>query len=472
PLFALTQYFGGVPGSSIFGSYLIAAAAALLVGSIAIGLSVSRLVGKRAVFAFYVGAVSYVAITAALDVAFRPVGGGVTYFTAINPFLAQRALLNPSGYPRGVEGAGWMLEHPVTAWCTICSLISVGLVGVSAFTARLGGLASIAGASRGGVPWYRRVFGLGAAGAENRPPRAVWTNPIAWREAAARNSTMGKIALRWLFILAGAVWGVGLVVFWQTGRLTTGEFQLGLLTTVWGELGVVALIAMNTSATAISKEREDGTLDLLLTTPMTPGMYLWGKLRGLFAYLLPLILVPLGTLLIAGLTVGVRQATGGGGGVSVPRSVLNATVNVPAVLPEAGLVASLVVLPFVAFCVMVGLQWSLKSKGMIGSIVGAGGVIAAVAGTVGLCGWHAGPEIQLLGPILSGLGPASLIYSTVEPVDGMFKMVSDQGVSPARLALAIGAACGGAAYAGIVWTIHKSMEKSFDVTVRKLAGTR
>ncbi|MEM9560407.1 MAG: ABC transporter permease subunit, partial [Planctomycetota bacterium] len=45
PLFALTQYFGGVPGRSIFASYLVAACAALLVGAIAIALSVSRLAG-------------------------------------------------------------------------------------------------------------------------------------------------------------------------------------------------------------------------------------------------------------------------------------------------------------------------------------------------------------------------------------------------------------------------------------------
>ncbi len=52
PLFALTQYFGGVPGSSIFASYLVAAAAALLVGAIAIALAVSRIAGRRAVFTF------------------------------------------------------------------------------------------------------------------------------------------------------------------------------------------------------------------------------------------------------------------------------------------------------------------------------------------------------------------------------------------------------------------------------------
>ena len=52
PLVALTQYFGGVPGRSVLLSYAIAACAALLVGAIAVALSVSRLAGKRAVYGF------------------------------------------------------------------------------------------------------------------------------------------------------------------------------------------------------------------------------------------------------------------------------------------------------------------------------------------------------------------------------------------------------------------------------------
>ena len=196
PLFALTQYFGGVPGTSIVGSYLIAGSAALIVGAIAIALSVSRLVGKRAVCACYIVAVSYVALTAALDVALRPVTGGVTRLTALNPFLAQRALLTPAGYPRAPAGSGWMLAHPVTAWCTVCVVASLALIAVSAFTARLGGLASVARGGSAGTPWYRKVFGLGAAGAEHRPPRTVGSNPIARREAAARTTTQGKNAAR------------------------------------------------------------------------------------------------------------------------------------------------------------------------------------------------------------------------------------------------------------------------------------
>ena len=111
PLFALTQYFGGVPGTSIFASYLVAAAAALLVGAIAIALAVSRIAGRRAVFTFYVAVVTYLGVTYGLDAWLRtrglgagPAGNGVTWLTGLNPFLALDALLNPTTYPSADRG--------------------------------------------------------------------------------------------------------------------------------------------------------------------------------------------------------------------------------------------------------------------------------------------------------------------------------------------------------------------------------
>ena len=35
-----------------------------------------------------------------------------------------------------------------------------------------------------------------------------------------------------------------------------------------------------------------GTLDLLLTTPITPNKYIWGKVRGLVSFLVLLVAVP------------------------------------------------------------------------------------------------------------------------------------------------------------------------------------
>lgn len=481
PLFALTQYFGGVPGSSIFLSYLIAAGAASLVGSLAIALSVSRLVGKRAVFAFYVGVVSYLAITFAID---QVIGAGktVTWMTSLNPFLALRATLDPTNYP-AVEGnlawpASLFLQQPVKAWCILSLGISLVLVVVSTFTVRLGGIAGlggITGRGAGGVPWYRRLFGLGASGAEHRAPRAVWHNPIAWREAAARNATLGKMAARWSFIAIGALWAIAIVLYFHNSNMPLGTFRTILLSTVLGETGVVSLVAINMSATAVAREREDGTLDILLTTPLTPSHYLTGKLRGIIAYILPLLAVPLGTLLIAGAYTGLAMnevlTRTGGVTVVIPATQSTPAISVPVVLPEGAIVAAIISLPFIALCVMIGMQWSIKSKGSIGSVIATVAIVLVLAGITGACAFRAGADMNVVGPALSAMSPGSTLFSVIEPEEGMARTVADAQLPTARVGLFIGSAIFAAIYLAVVYAIHANMVRTFDMTVRKLAGT-
>jgi len=484
PLFALTQFFGGVPGASIFTSYLIAACAATLVGAIAIALSVSRLAGRRAVFAFYVSVVTYLAATWAVDrflvgagKGMGPSGEGVTIVTAVNPFLALHALLNPASYPRATDGSlsglgAFLLETPVTAWCVLSLVLSLLLMGASTLTVRAGGIATLT-QTTSGVPWYRKMFGLGAANAIERPPRQVWRNPIAWREAAARNATLGKILARWAFVGAGFLIAIAIVVLFDSDpTITTGTFRFLVQAVVWTEVTVIGLIAINMAASAVSREREDGTLDLILTTPITPGVYLTGKLRGLVAYLLPMIAVPVFTIGLAGLyalTDGLQRSD-----IGVTTTIPGGpTVTTPAVLPESILLAPLVLIPFVAFCVMVGLQWSLKSKGSLSAVIATVAIVGVVSGTVGLCAWNAGASLPGLGPSLAPLSPASLVGALVSPETALYETVtgSTGGLTAARIALAIGAAISAGLYIAIVYGIHASVTKNFDMTVRKLAGT-
>ncbi|MFT3683533.1 MAG: ABC transporter permease subunit [Phycisphaerales bacterium] len=312
PLFAITQYFGGVSPDRIFGSYAISAGAALFVGSTAIFLSVSRLVGKRAVFAFYVTIVSYLAVTYAIDAVAG--AGGVTWMTAINPFLTLRNLLDSTGYPAAPEGTytglpKYFLETPVRTFCFISIGISVVLMILSTITVRLGGIAGTGGLlGREGAKRRRKVLVdpnnmRDDEAGNHRPPKSVWHNPIAWREAAGRITGLPQTFLRWGFIVSGVLWGVFIIAMFHTGRWPTNLFRSVLMATIIGEMVVITLVAINLSATSVSKEREDGTLDLLLTTPITPSQYLSGKLKGLIAHLLPLILVPITTALLAGLYI-------------------------------------------------------------------------------------------------------------------------------------------------------------------------
>jgi ABC-type transport system involved in multi-copper enzyme maturation permease subunit len=492
PLFALTQLFGGVPGPTVFMSYLIAACAALFVGALAIALSVSRLVGKRAVFAFYVGVVSFLAVTYGIDK--LSASGSVTYMTAVNPFLALKALLDPTNYRRYEAGshvgfAAWFLESPVQTFCMLAGGLSVLLMAASTITVRLGGIAGLGGeGGRGGVPWYRKMFGLAAKGAEYRAPRHVWNNPIAWREAAARNATLGRMAARWSFIILGAIWGFGAVVYFhmKPTDILVDDFRSVVLYTVVGELIVVTLIALNMSATAVSREREDGTLDLLLTTPITPASYLGGKLSGMVAYLLPLLAIPVGTLLIAGMYVmlvqlgllnhplpGSKDLASGvmvmykppGGGAAV------SAMSIPAVLPEAGIVLAIVSVPFIAACCMLGLQRSLSSKGTIGSVVATVAIVGVAAGVIGLCAYNAGTKIPTVGPVVAAATPLTAVYGGVYAEDALSNTITGTtGLQAARVALFIGALIAAGLYVAVVYGLRASIVHNFDMTVRRLAG--
>ncbi|MEM7755973.1 MAG: ABC transporter permease subunit [Planctomycetota bacterium] len=485
PLFAITQYFGGVPASAIFASSLIAVAAALLVGASAIALSVSRLVGRRAVFAFYIAVVSVIAATAAGDVLIQQAtAAGVTYLTAFNPFLALRALLNPATYPRLEPGTdaplAFLLTHPVTSWILIATATSTVLVFASALTVRAGGLVGVARAAR------RARATEDADGAVHRAPRPVGTNPISWREATSRNATPLRILARWSFVAAGALFGIGLIAAYHIGTIDPQQFRTLLLATTWTEAVVISLIAINASATAVSREREDGTLDLLLTTPITPAAYLNGKLKGLIAYLLPLLAVPVGTSTAAGLYIAF-DALGNPQGATVTQQVADPSAlqpsnaaaqtilaEFPIILPEAGIVTALALIPFVAFCVMTGLKWSLQSKGTIGAVVATVLAVAVVAGTVGLCGWQSGTSLNTLGPVFAGLNPASALFAAFSPYDALRDTAAagPSGLDTARLALTAGVILSVFFHGSVVWILRASIVRTFDMTVRRLAGTR
>ena len=66
-----------------------------------------------------------------------------------------------------------------------------------------------------------------------------------------------------------------------SGYSTEEVFHGVLFAVLLLEVAVITLVALYMSAGCVSREREDGTLDLLLTTPTTPKQYIWGKLRGM-----------------------------------------------------------------------------------------------------------------------------------------------------------------------------------------------
>lgn len=478
PLFAVTQYFGGIPGRSIFASYGIAAAAATVVGAIAIALSVSRQAGRRAVFLFYICVVIYLGLTWSADWYLRPVAAGfTTWATPLNPFLAQEVLINYTTYraheTTALVGANWLtrqwLGNPVMSYCALSLLVSVVLIAWSTLALR------VIGQRAGQAPRYLRFLQrMTAFKMDGRRGRTVWKNPIAWREATGKRNKMSRLLARYGFVGIGLLVAIVALGVFHTGRMSAASFQQTLLTILATEVAIIALTALNISATAISREREDGTLDLLLTTPLTASYYLSGKLRGIISFLLPMLAVPIITVALVAAYI-----LAGGLGTTNPINVTamanTKLVTLPLLLPEGAIILPAVLVPFIAFCVMVGLQWSLKSKGTIGSVLAAVSVVVAAVGVLTLCGQVAGQGIKILGAVMVPLSPTTAVWAIIYPQQVMPDSIDGQNPWGGRIALMIGSVVAAMAYTLVVYGIHKAVlgpgGRNFDMTVRRLAGT-
>jgi ABC-type transport system involved in multi-copper enzyme maturation permease subunit len=481
PLFVMIQYFGGVRGESIIVSYLVSGTSALLVAAIAVTLSVTRTAGKRAVFVFYISVVMYLFVTAAIDtILAQPRPGAVAArftspVTPLNPFLALRSMLDSNVYaPRTREYFDgdpgrltllWM-SRPVAVYCWLCFGLSLIMITFSTLRLR------VIGARVGSVPWYRRMFGLSAKGATEREPRAVGHNPVVWRESVARGRTLAAMLGRWGFAAVGILLGIVIITLFHVGILGPAEFRTTMIAVLSAEVVVITLAALNMSATSVSREREDGSLDIILTTPIQPGPYLWGKLVGLMQFLIPMIIVPVATMGMAAIYV-LLDGLGRTGGIEVSQvqPMGTGTITLPVVIPEGALALPLLLVPFIGFCVMVGLHWSIKSKGTIGSVIAAVAVVLVVSGVVSLCGQVGGGQMGVFGAVLAAASPINLLFAIVNPAEGIPSAMRDS-VAGGRTGLLIGAGVFAAAYAGISFGMHSSMKRSFMMTVRRLAGTR
>jgi hypothetical protein len=140
------------------------------------------------------------------------------------------------------------------------------------------------------------------------------------------------------------------------------------------------------------------------------------------------------------------------------------------VLPEGAIALPLVLAPFTAFCVMIGLHWSIKSKGTIGSVVGAVLIAGLFAGFLGLCGIPAGKNLPYIGALITAANPVNLLWAVIYPASTIERSLTTSVVA-GRTWMVMGSALAAVVYGAVVYGMHTNMKRSFMMTVRKLAGT-
>jgi ABC-type transport system involved in multi-copper enzyme maturation permease subunit len=228
------------------------------------------------------------------------------------------------------------------------------------------------------------------------------------------------------------------------------------------EFSVILLIISNAAASTVTREKEDGTLDLLLSTPITSRYYIWGKLRGLVAFVLPLIAVPFASCLIFifhDLTRWLAEHDSSFQWI---------------VFPEAILMMPAMLIIVCAFAAILGMQMSLRCRTTVRAVMSSIGIIVGACAGLGWCGYsvlNSGVPPAMAAAI-GALSPFTVLTILINPYqfggDG-FNASAGTNYDPvtSRLVAFIFCILAIAGYAAIIWSMYKSMVKNFDMTIRK-----
>ncbi len=433
PGLMLLRLVGGVPLQAVLSSTAIAAAVACISAAVAIGFASARLGARPSIIAYLVVVAVVLGATWGLDAALAPpvdASGrqSLTIFTSLNPFLVLEAQLRPGGIA------------PSDGWWTGAPLRSFMLVSMCVFA--MCWLTALLLSNRDG---HMRVRPTGAT----RAPRPIGRHPIAWRESSGRPYAALSDTIRW--VLSVMILGCGLALTFTAEHDTTARALLStmLTTTSGGLLAIGVLLA----SSAIARERDDRTLDLLLTTPLKPAHYLRGKLFGLVRLVWP----PTAAIMLVAATASLVMWVIPADNTAAPTSTT---------LLPGGLAAFAMSLPGVlCLGITIGLSWSVRSRQW--TVAAAISLIVSGIVVIGVAGFAMGTyaDLSTLGPVLLGLNPLTSAGPALDPT-GWFSSVD----AHANVGLLIGGAVGGVAWLIAAWVVLKTTSQSFTPTVRRLAG--
>jgi len=468
PIFVTTMMYGGVTQGQIMRSFAIAAATAVVTGSLAITISMVRVGTRRTIFSFFMGIGIYLFSVYFLGdwprtwVAEAPPdinGDRMSWLCAFHPFLALDVALNRVQAPdiaavahHGVL-AQYFLAYPPTMYVVLTLTVSCLLIVLSMFFVRRGtrdGEDAFFGRLLSRLRWRRR-------GSSTRKPHQVWANPVAWREAVTRASATSRGLGRFLVIGCGLLGALILLGYYAKGAagFTAAQTREWLAAIVAIEFGIVLIIAANTAASSLTKDKESNSLDIMLTTPLTSEYIIWGKLRGLVSFVVPLIAVPVLSLLVFAVWDMVRRPTE------------------RVVYIETALEIGVLLVVFAAYTCMLGLHFSLKQKKTIRAVILAVGVLI-VANLVGYLFWNAiTTAAGLLGAALAAATPFTAIGTLIDP-SLLFSTPRDylSSISAIRISALVGCTIFVGLHAAVVYSWYRSMVKGFDMIIRKQSGTK
>ena len=224
------------------------------------------------------------------------------------------------------------------------------------------------------------------------------------------------------------------------------------------EFAVILLIVTNAAASTVTREKEDGTLDLLLSTPITSRYYIWGKLRGLVSFVLPLIAVPVASVALF-----------------VAADAFNRMAETSTdtfewiVFPEAIVLLPPMLVIVIAFASMLGMQMSLRLRKTVIAVMSSLGIVVGINAMFGWCGYEllSGRSAASLGVAGAAFSPFTLLMVLIDPRLFSNRLFIGHDTLAERTQLFFLALVSVGVYTWIVYAMYKSMVKNFDMTIRR-----
>jgi ABC-type transport system involved in multi-copper enzyme maturation permease subunit len=464
PIFLVTMIYGGVTGGQVFESFALSGSTAVLTGALAIFIAMLGVGNRRTILSFYILIALYLltvylfALRPETWVTASPVNlfnRKMSWLAPLHPFLAlEVAFRQVYAPPHGHLGdysamTRYALAFPSTAYVIWTSVASILLtVGSMLFVRRGAKIGEPTLLGKFTAPFVRT-----SAGERRRSVRSVWHNPVAWREAKTR-ATGGRM-VRWMVLGLGLAVTLTLLIGLMTGSFAASQVRNWLVGLASVQFGLAMIIATNTAATSLTKEKEAKTLDLLMTTPLTSKYILWGKLRGLVSFVFPLLAVPAAALIFFGLF-----------GLMSGRTALGFWM-------ESSLELAVLMVIYCACACVIGLKISMSVRKNVTAVMYSVGVVILLCAMLSGIGFAMIEAIQgEFAAFFAPFTPFTAAWFLVDPT-GLFDTVPnfEAAARGTRVAALFGSVMAGALYAVIVWSTYSGLVRSFDMTMRKQTGT-
>lgn len=463
PIFLLMMVYGGVTLAQIIQSFSIAGATAIITGSLAICISMIRVGTRRTIFSFYLLIGLYLLAVFFLgrwpgtwvDEALPNTRGErLSWLAAFHPFLSLDVALNRMRTPdieqlsRYARPVAYLIAYPHRAYVMMTLGGSLALTVLAMFFVRR---PKEAEAGFLEAVWSR--LARREIGERRRKPKPVWNNPVAWREATTRASAAMRGFLQFALLGGGFVTAIVLLVWYiQDGDMAAARQSLSVVLMI--ELGLILLVATNTAATAITKERESRSMDLLLVTPLTSKYVVRGKLRGLISFTIPLVAVPVFSVLLFAVYGLIERKTP------------------PVVAIETPFEIAALLIAYSAAACMLGLHTSLHSKRTVQAVMISVGIVIIACLVLTLVADSIVTSSNRLGAAIAPLTPFTGVWILTDPIHLFDSSNSElnNNFAAVRAFAAVGSAVALLIYAIVVGSAYRSMVRNFDRIVRRQSG--